>query len=402
MQRYMSAREAADTLGVSIATIYAYVSRGLIRSEAAGGSTRRRRYYREDVERLKQRRNPEKVVETALNWGAPLLDSQLTLIAEGCLYYRGRDALALAQQHSIEAVAALLWAGELDAAAVAWPDTLPALALTESDNLPGLLDDATLFERMQALLPLAALRDPAAYDLRPASVILTGARILYFLAAVAAGQPVGRDGVAASLQRAWRPNEAAAVRLIDMALILCADHELNVSSFTARCVASAGSTPYAAVTAGLAALQGTQHGGMTEKVSRLLREINDAGQVRPVLVNWLKQGDALPGFGHRLYAEGDPRARLLLETTAAQYPQAETVVQADAICRQVLELTGERPTIDFGLAVLAAVLRLPVGAPLALFALGRTVGWIGHALEQYAAGQLIRPRARYVGALPQI
>ncbi|MBZ0300151.1 MAG: citrate synthase family protein [Anaerolineae bacterium] len=402
MNRYMTAQEVADELGIHITTVYAYVSRGLLRSEVAGDGTRTRRYYWEDVHALKQRQeqrhHPEKAAESALHFGTPVLESRLTLIAEGRLYYRGLDALELAQHQPIEAVAALLWTGDLKAevasleGALEWPRDEVLLAVRY---------DWTPFERFQALLPLVALDDLAAYDLRPASVIQAGARILRLLAALAAGPMVEANRIAQVLQQAWLPGQADAAALIDMALVLCADHELNVSSFTARCVASAGSTPYSAVIGGLAALQGTKHGGSTERVAAFLREMGTPEQVRAALANRLKRGEGLPGFGHRLYPEGDPRGRLLLDALAHHGPDCEALRLAEAVIAAGNELVGEQPNIDFALVIAAQALGMPPGAPLALFALGRTVGWIGHALEQYETDQLIRPRARYVGIQPQ-
>ena len=114
--RYLSAGEAAGELGVSLPTLYAYVSRGLIRSEATEGKKRNRRYRAEDVRRLKeraeQRRNPGKVAEGALSWGTPVMESGITLISDDKLYYRGRDALGLAAGSTIEEVAALIWTGD--------------------------------------------------------------------------------------------------------------------------------------------------------------------------------------------------------------------------------------------------------------------------------------------------
>src|ERR687886_16993 len=94
-ERYLTARRGAGGGGVSVATLYAYVSRGMIRSEAAGG--RGRRYRAEDVRRLKERkerrRDPDGVVRGALSWGTPVLESEITLVTEGRLYYRGKDAV---------------------------------------------------------------------------------------------------------------------------------------------------------------------------------------------------------------------------------------------------------------------------------------------------------------------
>ena len=113
MSKYLSAQEAANALGVKTATLYAYVSRGLIRSEQVGGSIRNRRYHAEDVQRQKQkqeqRRNPASAATHALQWGSPVLESALTLIADGRLLYRGQDAIALSRSHTFEQVAALLW-----------------------------------------------------------------------------------------------------------------------------------------------------------------------------------------------------------------------------------------------------------------------------------------------------
>ena len=396
---YMNANEVASELGISVATVYAYVSRGLIRSEAASGKTRNRRYHRDDVERLKQRQeqrhNPEKLAESALDFGTPLLESSLTLIADNHLYYRGQDACELAQTHTIEHIAALMWAGELETdVPILWNDA------TQIQSVNVDLPAATpLFERFQLTLPFAALDDVTAYDLRPASVMQTGARILHFLTGIAVNQSV-TDSISETLQQVWCPDNGEAALLLNMALILCADHELNVSSFTARCVASAGSTPYAVVIAGLAALQGTKHGGSTQRVMAMIREIRT--DVRVGLANRIKRGESIPGFSHRLYPQGDPRGRLLLETLTTAYSDSETIALAQAIADEVYHLLGEYPNIDFALVILALALDLPEGAPIALFALGRTVGWIGHALEQYETNQLIRPRARYVGIQPSI
>jgi citrate synthase len=252
---YLSAKEVAEILGISPATVYAYVSRGLIRSESLGGGTRKRRYHREDVERLKrrqaQRNDPEAITETALHFGAPLLDSQLTLIADGRLYYRGLDALALAQEQDLESLARLFWTGDIDADI---DFRGPALDEDLRRSAAG-LESAQFIEQFLALLPRAAINDLRAFDLHPASVIQTGASVLRLLVGVATRQAVIDQGIAAMLVSAWTSGSAAEARLINMALILCVDHELNVSSFTARCIASAGSTPYAAVIGGLAALR---------------------------------------------------------------------------------------------------------------------------------------------------
>src|SRR5262245_26027524 len=115
-RRFLSARQAADALGVTRATLYAYASRGQIQSEPVPGDPRSRRYHRDDIERWRDRRelrrDPGRAAERGLHWGSPVLPSGITLIQDGALYYRGRDAIALAGTATLEEVAALLWGAD--------------------------------------------------------------------------------------------------------------------------------------------------------------------------------------------------------------------------------------------------------------------------------------------------
>jgi citrate synthase len=395
--RYLTARRAAEELGVTLATLYAYVSRGMIRSEAVGGSGRSRRYRAEDVWRLKERkarrRDPDRVVEGALHWGTPVMESAITLITDEGLYYRGRDAVALAAGSTIEEVAALIWTGDASRGTELFP--------SESPELPACVRAAfgsglPPIEAFQVLLSGAGAEDPAAYDLRPAAVARAGARILRLMANVAAG--VEAWGVAETLGRGWRVDDPGARSLLDTVLVLCADHELPVSTFVARCVASSEATPYAVVVAGLSAMGGVKHGGQVELVGAFLREVEAVGDARAAISGRLRRGERIPGFGHSLYPGGDPRGAELLRRTSAAYPDSSAVALSSSVVGEAQELIGERPTVDFGLVTLARALGLPPNAAVTLFALGRTVGWIGHAIEQYEGGSLIRPRARYVGS----
>jgi citrate synthase len=394
-ERYLTARRAAEELGISLATLYAYVSRGMIRSEAGGG--RSRRYRAEDVRRLKERkerrRNPDRVVEGALHWGTPIMESAITLITDDGLYYRGRDVIPLAAGSTIEEVAALIWTGEPSRSAELFPPELPELS---SPVRVALGSGLAPIEAFQVLLSLAGAEDLAAFDLRPAAVARAGARILRLMASVAAGQSA--RGIAETLGRGWSPRDPGAMALLDSALVLCADHELPVSTFVARCVASSEATPYAVVIAALSAMGGVKHGGQTELVEAFMREVEGVGDARQAISGRLRRGEGIPGFGHSLYPGGDPRGAELLRLTSQAYPDSSAVALSAAVAEEALELVGERPTVDFGLVTLARTLGLPPRAAVSLFALGRTVGWIGHAIEQYESGSLIRPRARYVGS----
>lgn len=389
---WLDAKEATSILTVSRATLYAYVSRGFVRSEPVPGRPRERRYAREDVERLRiraeERRNPEKAVAHALRWGVPILESSITLIADGKLYYRGQDAGVLARTRSLEEVAALIWCGAFDADVFDTPLHVVS-GLAVAPDLP-------FINRAQSVLPLVAARDSLAFDLRPRNVAQTGWRIVNLLTSVAAVSQDLEATVEETLAREWAPKRKDAAKVIRAALIVCADHELNVSAFTARCVASASSNPYAVVLAGLAALEGTKHGGATARVDALWRELRRARDVRGTLAERLRRGERIDGFGHPLYVDGDPRAALLLD----MLPKSRELTFARTLAASVESVLGEKPNLDFALVAVERTLDLPRGSAIAIFAIGRTIGWIAHAIEQYGQDAMIRPRAKYVGPKP--
>lgn len=393
---WLSANEATRLLGISRATLYAYVSRGFVRSEPVPGRVRERRYAREDVERLRsraeERRNPAKAAERALRWGVPVLESSITLISGARLFYRGHDVGALVRTRSLEEVAALLWTGSFETELFDTP-----LHVVAGGPAAGQLP---FVSRAQSVLPLVAARDPLAFDLRPRAVAQSGWRIVNLLTSVAAESRTLEETIEATLALAWAPKDKHAAEVIRAALIVAADHELNVSAFTARCVASAGSNPYAVVTAGLAALEGSRHGGTTARVEAMLGDLRRARGLERVLAERLRRGETIDGFGHRLYPKADPRAVLLLDLLRERYPKSKELAFVHAFADAAQGVIDERPNLDFGLAAVGRVLALPPGAPLALFALGRTLGWIAHAIEQYETGAMIRPRAKYVGKAP--
>jgi citrate synthase len=404
--RYMTAAEAANVLGVSLPTLYAYVSRGLIRSSGTSGQ-RNRRYYTEDIEKLvarkEGRRNPEVLAQDALHWGAPVLESALTLIDGHNVYYRGINFRTLAHHATIEQVASLLWTNSTENAQKLFSlDVRVTARLYETMLMHIEMDGANLqpIQLLQTMLPIAASDDQGAYDLRPTAVMQTGARILRLMGSVLAGDVPEDTPIATMLKTGLRPNDPQAEAMFNSLLVICADHELNASSFTARVVASAGATPYAAVMAGLSALGGIKHGGYTERVEAFLQSLSSPNDVREWMAGRLRRGEDIPGFGHKLYPLGDPRALLLLEVLRQHYPDSPRLAIIQAAVDTAKELINELPAIDFALVAVSEVLGLPKGSALGLFALGRTVGWIGHAIEQYSVDRLIRPRARYTGELP--
>jgi len=378
-EELLSARETARRLGIKLDTLYAYVSRGQLHSVAVPGS-RERRYRSSDIERFRASRGGDRLREALM----PVIDSSICLIENGKFYYRGQDAVRLAGTASLEEVAALLW--EAPPRADRAP-TAPSPAPMPS-RPPGLI------ERVQVRLALLAAADLAALDLTQAGVLRTGWAILDELAAAIADAPGATGPVHRQLAAAWRL-DAAASDLVRRCLVLLADHELNASTFVARCVASTGATPYAVVSAALGALSGRRHGGAAARAEALLHEIGHQDDPMAVLAARLARDEDLPGLGHPLYPDGDPRAVAIVEAIVKARPAAGARIAAAALA--AMRLTGQYPNVDFALAGAVTALGLPAGAALALFVLARAVGWIAHALEQYDSRVLIRPRARYTG-----
>lgn len=378
---YLSAKQAANRLGISLSSLYAYVSRGMIRSEP-DSVKRRRRYRTEDVETLLKRKSDRMTTESrlagALNWGEPICESELSLIQDGELYYRGRAVMKLALEASFEEVAEILWGG-----------SCPVIIPKFPKSLQNIWKNFDSLHRFSMALTWMASRDKRALDLRPPGVRRTGGRILGGIFSTQCQLEEGKSLVQA-LADAWGCGRTE----LEAALVQCADHELNVSAFSARCVASAGASPYQVVQAGLAALSGFRHGGYSYRVEALFREAERMGAEQAVR-SYLQRGVSPPGFGHPLYPKGDPRGRELLTLLAPLDPLAEELTQ---VCRDFLQ---EEPNIDIALVTLSRQLKLPEGAPITIFALGRTLGWLAHALEQYSTQKLIRPRARYVGPVPE-
>src|SRR5258708_4499838 len=381
MPDYLNSTEATALLGVSRATLYAYVSRGLLHAHAAD-TPRESRYLREEVEQLArqrgQGRKPREVAQAALNWGLPVLESSITLIEQGRLYYRGEDAVDWARSHTLEEAAALLWQYPADAAFAAHAvEAAPVLADLQQ-RMAGQPCENTLLALFTVASDDAAT---AAWQQSPERLAAGCGALLRLLAACLLGTAPDKAPIHLQCAQAWALDTQGA-DLVRMALVLCADHELNASGFTARCVASTGASLRAAVVGGLAALTGGRHGGTTARVEALWDELGEA-QAPARLRQRLARGETLPGFGHHLYPEGDVRAALLLEMLPRQGPAA-------ALAAEVMALTGLAPSVDFALVALRRHLQLPTGSAFGLFALGRCAGWLAQALEQRATRQIDR------------
>jgi citrate synthase len=353
------AEDAVRRLRVSRASLYAYVSRGLIRSFSSPHRPRERLYALDDVEALLERkarfRRPAVAAATALDWGLPVLETSITRIEDGRLSYRGRDAILLARTATLEDATRLLIGG-LDDTAFHSPSRLP-----EGPGAPAFGPHAFVSQAVRLL------SEPAPREARAAEV----AAILRLMAAAGSGADLGAEPIHRHLARAWNAPPGA-VEPIRRALVLCADHELSSSAFAVRVTASTGASLRNSVIAGLVALSGPYHGGMTERVRAFLEDPGAFPQ---------------PDFRHRLYPGGDPRGPALLE--------AVPLLASDATTLRAIEAAGERPGLDAALVMMERAYGLPAGAAFTLFAIGRTAGWLAHAIEQRSQARLIRPRAHY-------
>jgi citrate synthase len=405
LPEFLDAKSAARFLGVKLDTLYSYASRGLLRSEPRLDG-RGRQYAREDLERLKSRHDARSghapVAASALRFGEPVLETAISGIGPGGPIYRGIPAVDLAREgRSFEAVSEFLWSGALPPS-VEW-ETETAVGLLRGLRVRAASGVSPLVVLLGQVAELAAM-DSSARTAEAASLEdeWPRARALVRVMAALAGGRAGADAVkAASVPRVAGVLAAAlgvppsAAGALDFALVVTADHELNASAFAARVIASTGAGLYASVAGALAALTGPKHGGATERVEAFLDGMQ--GDAARAVTECAARGDAVPGFGHAMYPDGDPRATALLEVATRMAGTSVAFARCLAV-KDAVDGDGRgHPNLDFALVTLSRALGLPRGGAASLFAVGRTAGWVAHALEQRAADYLLRPRAAYVG-----
>jgi citrate synthase len=378
MATWMTLEEARRLLGVRPQTIYAYVSRGRIAVSPDPADSRRSLYRSEDVANLVRRkvsgRTRETLAATTLFGAEPSIPTSISTFAGGRLYYRGIDAVSLAATATLEDAASLLWASEqpLVFAAASGPDSaVPA-------------------GRVRAFTELAALTATGHSTRgRAARVLLEESGSLVGRVATAFG---ASDDHALRLHerlaRGWRQPGAVA-GLIRKTLVLLADHELTSSAFSSRITASTGASLAACLLAGLTTFSGPLHGDASGRVRTLFDEV-ERSEPDAVVDRYLSSAIPIPGFGHPIYPDGDPRAAALMADFEPPKPIARLI-------ERVVSLTGLLPNIDVALATLAARYRLPGDAAFALFAVARSVGLLAHSMEQLGVDSVIRPRGRYIG-----
>ncbi len=423
----LTATEAAAQLGVKLGTLYAYVSRGWLKSYRRRVG-REALYRRSDIEAFRGVTMPERgrrarSLPDASSWvtiaqpptdGSPsgviVAESAVSSIIDGRLAYRGYPIEELVERATYEEVCLLLWNGDRPAraevdqlcAAIAAAQMPPPVA----SALSGVGQDAPPLLRLAVMMPALAAqpRNPTRSRGEDAREIV---RIMPLaLVATPASRGGGERkhqafGTAERLLQGFsgpdfHPWQRKA---LDRVLVACAEHELNASTFAARVVASTGADLYASVLAALCSLSGPIHGGACDRIETMFAALQSGVALTSMLEHFGERRLLPPGFGHAIYPNGDPRAALL-KMVASSISLHKGKRWFDAACK-VEEVVWQRdrlrPNLDFYLTVCTRMLGFPRGLPAAVFALGRAAGWIAHSLEQYADNRLIRPRMRYRG-----
>lgn len=345
--------------------------------------------------------------------------SEISTIHDVTLLYRGYEIDDLAKNCGFEEVVSLLWNGELPnalqletfkkdlAANAAYPAELtPILESIAKTN-------AHSMAKLRTAISYYGMLDQKAEDIslegiRSKATKLTAAfgSIVAAISRFEQGQkpiaPVAGKSIAWNFLNMVRGKEPTAEeeKLFDTALVLHADHELNASTFTARVVSSTTSDYYSAITGALGSLKGPLHGGANEHVMIMLKEIGSYDKVDAFIDDAVNAKKKVMGIGHRVYKNGDPRARILKEMSVQACKKAGLEDYHRMLVRiqeQMEAKKGLMPNVDFysGLVYTALGLRPRDFTPI--FAMSRVSGWTAQVLEQYANNRIYRPRAFYVG-----
>ncbi|MFG2987090.1 citrate synthase [Streptomyces sp. NPDC048258] len=399
-ERRLTTRQAAELLGVKPATVYAYVSRGQLtsrRDPVGRGSS----FDAREVEELARRSRRE----AAAPAGELAVRTALTLIEPDRYFFRGVDAVELASRYAFEEVAEWLWTGTLPRGTrfTAPPEPLAAARRA----VAALPEHSGPVDRLRVAVAAAAVADPLRFDLSEEAV-LGSARCLIptLVGALPVVGPAPWAGDGRTARQLWarlteREPDPDALAVLDLALGLLVDHDLAASTLAVRVAASARAHPYAAVSAGLGALEGPLHGAAGRLAHRMLVEVLERGGAAPVVAEYLRAGRRVPGLGHRLYRGEDPRAGALFGRLEGLAQAGPALAAAREVSAVMARQGGLHANVDLALAVLTVSCGMEAEAGETVFAVARTAGWIAHALEEYQERPLrMRPSGEYHGPRP--
>lgn len=384
-EHWISSREAARLLGVERRTIYSYVSRGLIHRCTLNGTSW---YNREDVERLKARsqarRGHRAVAAEALHWGEPVLDTSIVRIEHEQLSYRGMHLESiLSAGWSFERVVDLLLGPEWSAN---WPDSPPLMNREPIESIEDMIAAVPHLSEMetQCLVEGQTPGDVARLLVQQLGALIHNQSTASLATTLVSSIPELRCA------------KTQAQRLLEVALIVSAEHGTNASTFAARIASSAGANLSASLGAAICVMSGTRHGGAGRLVEFMFNELEHQG-IGSWFATRIQDEQLIPGFHHPLYPHGDPRARLLLEALLDTGLQDNVSAELECIDFASTHY-GIHPTIDTSLVVLRRALGARTGTSMLWFVLGRAAGWLAHALEQRESQVILRPRTRYRSA----
>ena len=345
--------------------------------------------------------------------------SSISSIIDDVLTYGGYSIDDLTDNAScFEEIVYLLWHGELPK-----QPQLDALkkAITDGAALPGpVLDllatfpkDANPMDVLRTAVSALGLYDPQAGDDSAAANLAKAIRLQGQIPTIVAAferlrkgqQPIApKAGVTLAHNFLYMlfgtdPDEVS-IRAVDKALILHADHEFNASTFCARQTASTLSDMHSCITSAIGTLKGPLHGGANTAVMKMLEEIGTAENAEPWILDALKNKKKIMGFGHRVYENGDPRAKHLrkmseeLGRIKGDMKWYEMSIKVDEVVKRE---KGLLTNVDFYSASTYHYLGIPGDQFTPIFAVSRMSGWAAHVMEQLANNRLIRPRADYTG-----
>ena len=341
---------------------------------------------------------------------------------KGELIYQGVNIHDLATKSTFEEVVFLLWNGrlpkrvELDelkksiAASYELPGQIVELIKGISESVPKSADP---MDRLRTIVSALAMFDEEARDLSREASIRVATRLTARFPTIVAAIDRARNGkeiihpkpdldIATNflyMLKGEMPDEFDA-HVLDVALILQADHELNASTFTARVVAGTLADMYSAVTAALGALSGPLHGGANTAIMKILLEIDDVNKVEGYVKDALARRKKIMGFGHAVYKTEDPRATHLRRFSREMGERKGNTKWYDITAKLEEIMKREKnllPNVDAYSASTYYMMGIPLDLYTPIFAISRISGWTAHILEQYADNKLIRPRAEYIG-----
>ena len=355
--------------------------------------------------------------------GIVATESSISSIIDDKLTYVGYDIDDLAENSSFEEVVYLLWNQKLPT-----KDELDKFKndLAENMDIPSEIVDHLKSYDLKTVHPMAALRtavsmlglyddeaDTMDEEANRRKADRLQAKISTIVTAFARIRN-GKDPVSPKKENSYAENflymlngkdpEDIEVKAFNKALVLHADHELNASTFTARVCVATLSDVYSGVTAAIGALKGPLHGGANERVMAMLSEIGEVDNAIPHIEKKLENKEKIMGMGHRVYKNGDPRAKHLKEMSkqlteiAGESKWYEMSVKIEDYIK---ENKGLPANVDFYSASVYHSLGIDHDLFTPIFAVSRVSGWLAHILEQYADNRLIRPRAEWVGPSKQ-